>query len=289
MTDVNDPSLYAGPNWNPVTPYYTPACLGDARDGVKLYTTNTTLTADVRASLIIVYSGVTLITAGWELMSQDLILNNGYVSADGVSAVAAVPGVGGGANSSSSGVQGGDGGMRANPGGDCNANGAAFTSEALGAAGGNGSGAGAGAGGANASYTVDLSFRSPFAGPDICFVKGYAWDLSGAQPYVITCGAGGGGANAGSGGTGGGGAGMNRLRARRIINNGIVSARGGLGSAATGVNGSGGGGGGGGRNVGSGFRYGNGRWLVTGGAGGAGNGTGTAGLPGASGTNHFFE
>ncbi len=288
--DITDPALYAGPEWNPTVPYYVPSCLGDGRDGPKLYTVNTQLAADVRASLVVVYPGVTLLTMGFELISQDLILNLGIISADGAAAVGAVQGSAMSAANTAH-VAGGSGGPRTNVGFgtvfDPAFPGSPFiTYEALGAAGGAGAGAGAGAGGNNSSVSFDQNLRSPLNGPNPTDLVVTDW--IGGAPSLLTVGAGGGGGNAATGGAGGAGGNLNRLRARRIINRNIISARGGAGGAATGANGSGGGGGGGGRNIACGLIFGNGLWLVNGGAGGTGNGTGTAGNPGSSGTNHFY-
>lgn len=292
--DVNDPSLYAGPNWNPVSPYYTPACLGDGLSPPVIYTANTSLSADVRAPLIVIQQDVTVQSNGFELVSQDLILINGTLSADGVHAAGAVNGAGGGGNPTlnTAGVAGGAGGVRTGLGAPTalKAGTEQFTAEVFAGIGNGGAGgAGGNAGGANGSFTLDTGYRSPLMGPNPTNVYGYMQDFAAFSFFVILVGCGGGGGNAAVGGTGGGGAGMNRLRARRLINNGVVTASGGNGSDFTGVNGSGGGGGGGGRNIAVGFRYGTGKWLVNAGRGGIGNGTGTAGAAGTLGRNHFYE
>jgi hypothetical protein len=188
-------------------------------------------------------------------------------------------------------VAGGPGGARLNAGAFTQIDdvaSAASTSESLGASGGAGAGIDAGAGGNNSSFFGQVFYlRSPLSGPSPTDWTGI-WDGQLDLMTYITVGCGGGGGNAVSGGTGGAGGGIVRIRAPRVINNGLISANGGNGSAGTASGGSGGGGGGGGRIVIVGKRSGSGTYTVTGGTGGAGNGAGSAGSNGSNGTTHFY-
>lgn len=264
---------------------YPPGTFGDGRDGAVVYSSNTTLAADVRATTVVVNAGVTLKVAGFEISATTSITvaATGIISDDGAAAVTTTPGAAR-STACTAGVAGGAGGARLTAGSaTAVAIAATSTPEGLGAAGGSGAGTGAGAGGTNGAFTVDATARSPFCGPSPTDFEAITGILQ-----AMTVGCGGGGGNAVSGGVGGAGGGIARLRAPSLVNGGTVRALGGAGSAGTAAGGSGGGGGGGGRIVTVGKRSGAGTWSVAGGAGGAGNGGGSAGAAGATGTDHVF-
>ncbi len=262
---------------------------GDGRDGPQHITTDTVLTQDMRATTLLVDPGVRLDVAGYEITASDSIVNHGIIADDGVNG-AADGSHGGTARSAacSCSVAGGQGGDRFNPGTQSiNQFGASSTPEPVGASGGAGGGAGHGAGGTNAGYTVDPTIGSPFNGP--APTSFYLLVDSTGQFAAMTAGCGGGGAGV-NGGTGGAGGGIVRIRSKSITNSatGIISAKGGNGSAGTASGGSGGGGGGGGRVIIVGDFTNNGQIVVSGGTGGAGNGAGVAGQNGSAGTVHLF-
>lgn len=179
-------------------------------------------------------------------------------------------------------------GLAGRPGGNPTANGVACNTDAR-VVGGN-----AGAGGNGASTTGGTAAPQAIS----TATYGTQWSvlaleymgslktLSLTQYVGGVGGAGGGGGNAGGkyGGAGGGGGGLAWIRAKKVVNNGRISCRGGAGSAPTsGGNGGGGGGGGGGVLV---------IWCdewtgnppdCNGGAGGAGDGSGASGSTGGNG------
>jgi hypothetical protein len=263
-----------------------PGAFGDGHDGAVHYTTNTTLTEDVRATTIIVDSGVTVNQAGFLQLATVSITNDGTIADDGADASGATPGAARSADCTCQ-VAGGNGGARATQGGDTVTTGfnGQGTAEALGASGGAGGGGGAGIGGTNNSWDLVTTTSSPFAStnplfvviPDLVYIN-----------LLVTVGAGGGGGTATTGGTGGAGGGMVRLGSPLITNNGTIRAKGGNGSDGTAAGGGGGGGGGGGRIVIAGGIAVVGTMSVAGGTGGAGNGGGAAGSNGSTGTIHLF-
>jgi len=271
---------------------HTPGYSGDGRDGAVHYTTNTTLTQDIRATTLLVDVGVSLNVAGFEISATTSITNNGTIHDNGANASGATPGTNRDPTTCSVALAGGDGGARTAAGGVTKTSpvlgGGLLTPEPFGASGGAGAGTGHGAGGNNStSFTFDVNVRSPFSGPSpmsIGLILGSA-----GQFEVVTLGCGGGGGNASTGGTGGGGGGVVRLGSPLIINNGTISAKGGNGSAGTASGGSGGGGGGGGRIIIVGNLTVAGTLNVSGGTGGAGNGSGTAGTNGQAGSVHLFN
>jgi hypothetical protein len=273
---------------------HTPGYSGDGRDGAIHYTTNTTLAADVRATTVLVDSGVELKVAGFEIVATTSITNNGTISDDGSNASGATPGTARDPSLCTAGVAGGNGGGRTQSGSPTALNPSVFggsgipTPETLGASGGAGAGTGHGAAGNNAAeFALDVTVRSPFCGPSPTNI-GFLVTPAGSFA-AISVGCGGGGGNATTGGTGGAGGGIVRLGSPLITNNGIIRALGGNGSAGTASGGSGGGGGGGGRIVIVGNLVVPGTLSVAGGSGGAGNGAGTAGSNGQSGSVHLFN
>lgn len=262
-----------------------PGAGGDGRDGPVHYTANTTLTADVRATTILVDAGVTVKQAGFLQLATTSITNNGTISDDGNNASGATPGAARSPECTSQ-VAGGSGGARAAQGGATLPGGfnGQGTPETLGAEGG--AGGGGVAQGTNNGWDIVSTTSSPFASTNPLFVT--IPDAAYVN-LLVTVGCGGGGGNATVGGTGGAGAGMVRLGSPLIINNGVIRAKGGNGSAGTGAGGHGGGGGGGGRVVIAGSLSGSGTLSVVGGTGGAGNGGGSAGANGSNGTVHLFS
>jgi len=222
------------------------AIYGDGSDGAVTISSNTTLTADKFYSSLTVDATFTLNADDFFIYCTGIITNNGVISCDGNNAsgitAGAVVGLGsfafdptaaGGAGRSTSGSGNGGGGK----------------SVSLGGAGGIGGTSGVvfagGAGGTKTAPTGGQGngFRLPIIGLNHRFTSSY--DPGGGT------GGGGGGVNLGTGtatsGAGGGAGGILPIISRTIINNGIISADGGDGSAAvsTGDANAGGGGGGG--------------------------------------------
>lgn len=286
-----DAYIPASPSLISVT---TPGYSGDGRDGAVHYTTDDTLTQDVRATTFLVDTGVTIQTDGFQINASVSITNNGTIHDNGASASGATPGAARDPAASSAGISGGGGGGRTQAGSNASVVPAiisgpnVLTPESLGASGGAGGGSGHGAGGNNSPFFVfDPTIRSPFSGPsptDLGLII-----ASNGSFCAITLGCGGGGANATTGGTGGAGGGIVRLASRLITNNGTISAKGGNGSAGTASGGSGGGGGGGGRIIIVGAIAVTGTLDVSGGTGGAGSGAGVAGSSGSAGSTHLFS
>lgn len=178
-------------------------------------------------------------------------------------------------------------GLAGRPGGDPTGNGAACYTDPRVVGGNAGAGgAGFGTGGTTSAQSISTATYgtqwSVLALEYLCSLKA----LNLTQYVGGVGGAGGGGGNAGFkyGGAGGGGGGLAWIRAKKIVNNGRISCRGGAGGLPTsGGNGGGGGGGGGGVLA---------IWCdewtgnppdCNGGAGGAGDGSGASGSTGGNG------
>jgi hypothetical protein len=253
---------------------------GDGRDGVVHYTSDTTLSADVRASEIIVDEDVTVRQNGFLQVASTSITNNGVIHDDGIASDQSTDNTSGVAAGSPSGT-----GPQGS--GTTNHLDTSYTFESLGAKGGDGGGSGHKLGGDNSVlWTIVPNAISPFATNNPTDVQ----RIDAASQFLLTltvgCGGGmGGGVGAGDGGHG---ARMVRLRAPHIINNGTIRARGENGQDGTGSNANGGGGGGGGRIIIYGKLLVTGTLDVSGGLGGAGIGTGVSGEPGEDGTIHLF-
>jgi hypothetical protein len=251
---------------------------GDGSDGAVTYAVNTTLTRDVYATTLTVNAGVTLITAGYRLFAKTSIVNNGTIHNNGRTSgtssgtsTGALGGVfDGGQNGGSGGVGAGGAGVAATnaPQGDT----------ATGGTGGAASAAG-GVGGSTTSATYS-DFRSSWL-----MVSGQHFRLGITENVRGGPGGGGGSGNGVSAGAaGGGGGGIVLLCANSITNNGLIQARGGVGSNAVNANTGGGGGGGGGVAMVLTESYSGALPDVSGGAAGTSNGTagpataGTAGI-----------
>lgn len=272
-----------------------PGFFGDGRDGPVRYTEDTTLHADVRATSILIDPGVTVYQNGFEQSATGSITNYGTIHNDGPSAVAGSRGI---AHSVSC-----TAGMTSGDGGFLGANGAAtsnslldffsstkLTAEPFGAVGGDGGGPSNGPGGQNffSGWTYDPAGPSPFSSFSPTYTAFVFYPKDSGLLGGITVGCGGGGGTPDTGGAGGAGGSIVRLRAPRVINNGLISARGGNGGDAVSGNSGGGGGGGGGRIVIVCSDFVQGTLSVVGGLDGAGIGTGDDGQPGSDGTIHIF-
>jgi len=276
-----------------------PGFFGDGRDGAVHYTTDTTLTQDVRAVTITVDPGVVVNQNGFEQSATFSIVNNGTIHDNGADAVGGARGEQRSVSNSCglAGGQGGFPGVQGNPSRSSFienlANNYYFTSEYLGASGGAGGGpSGGGAGDNSFSWASSTVGSGPFGGldPTSCafFFDPGSLDSAAAGIGGLSLGAGGGGGTGPDGGGGGAGGGIVRLRSLRFTNNGVISARGGNGGNAVAGNSGGGGGGGGGRVVIVSSQLVQGTLSVSGGIGGSGLGTGASGSSGQSGTIHIF-
>ncbi len=226
---------------------------GDASDGdVTLGAGTTTLYRDRYYETLIVPSGATLDTNGYRVFARTLIQVNagGAIRCDGnAGATSGAGGAGGAATNTGTLVGGSAGGDGANTTGDGTAGG--NVTRGLGGAGGLGGTAGGGNDGGSGGAVTRAS--SANGGGTAAIWPGHVTsaitgrDLAGQQ-LAGGSGGGGGGANAvtGTSGGGGSGGGFMILAAKRIVNNGTISAVGGAGGAATGAGHSGGAGGGGG-------------------------------------------
>lgn len=236
---------------------------GDGSDGAWTATTggsNTawatrsgttwTLIRDTNLTSCTVDSGVTVYTAGYRFIGNNLLTNNGTVQNNGFAGGNGTTGAGGGAGppgaggSLAAGAGGGNGGAAT-----LNASGTAGTSQtantSLGGSGGIG-GDGAGSGTPGAAGTVS----APLAAKGILRIARVLFETTtmGASSIALTPAAGGGGGTgttAAGGGGGGGGAGWCIVSFPVVISTGTISANGGNGGAPSGSSGGGGGGGGG--------------------------------------------
>lgn len=254
---------------------------GDGSDGDVTISTDTTLTSDVYYNNLTVNNSVILNTGSYKLFVKNTLLNNGTISRagnSGTSASGTTPGAGGtaladgtigGSQAGKIGATGGStscGGVSDNPGTK-----GTDGSNQTNVIGNNGVGGGKGGtanglavgGAATAGGTVTLSTSKCRNAVEAVLLRGgssgfnliYSNASSGSGSSGAYTGDGGGGTiNAGAGGGSGSGGGNMLISARFIINNGIITVKGGNGgngSDATGGNtsgcyGAGGGGGGGG-------------------------------------------
>lgn len=240
----------------------------------------------------IIDAGVTVSTRGWRLFCNGKLTNNGTISADGNSAIGAPGAAQTSIGSLGFGMAGGDGAQdgggtagtdQANGLGDANA---------IGGKGGNNAGLIGGAGGA---YAMPLGGPLQNAAHTLGeLTMGYqtgATDGLNPTTFVMGGGAGGGGGagSTGSGGGGGGGGGVMVLAIFNLVNNGLITAKGGNGANAVGADASGGGGGGGGLiNIITRILTGSGTISVDGGIGGQKTATGQVGVNGHVGHLNSF-
>ncbi len=256
---------------------------GDKSDGALVYDGSTTilgmapvanvytLTRDIWASAITVNSGVTIKPVGFRIFVNGVLtITSGTIQNDGGAGTNGTNGVAGVAGAAGSGGQTWGNGTVARAGGNglgittavaANGNpgaGAGLTSS-LGGSGGNGDSAttttGTGTVGSGVTVTAPTATVGvPRYTPDA--VVGVKLGSSSSTPWTFGCGGGGGAVsqtstgNCDSGGGGGGAAGV-FIFARSIVNNGTISANGGVGGngfcsgKANQAAGGGGGGGGG--------------------------------------------
>lgn len=276
---------------------------GDGSDGNVILTSNTTLTRDMFYKSLTINKGVILKSANYRIFTTGDLINNGTIQcngSDGANTRTAVP-----SGSLPAGANGGAGASAVVSGSNIGSAGSAGASVAksLGAAGVGGGGGGsafgnAGGSGGNGGSLTGTVFNVPRSPQS-------AYMLLDTYPSVTvlggSAGAGGGGSGgavnsgtSGAGGDGGAAGGTVEIFSYRIINNGIIQAKGnngGNGGNAGTATGSGGGGGGGGGGAGGviilvyGEKTGTGTTSVAGGTGGTG-GTGfNSGANGSAGTN----
>jgi hypothetical protein len=261
----------------PTTPNLLSGFWGDGSDGNVTISGTVTLTRDMFYDTLIVPSGATLRTANFRIFCKNLCQVNagGVIHNDGLSptssaSVAATNGTlgigtAGGAGSATTGAA------------------PTTTTHQLGGIGGAGGAGTAGAGGASSltapGATAGTVRHLPVA------TQASVTLINVIQPFRGGAGGGGGGGDAiNLGGAAGNGGGILLINARRIINNGIIRARGGNGFSPTVGNVGGGGAGGGGVIILNSIFYdGSGMLDVSSGTPGAGFGTGQAGQAGQAG------
>jgi hypothetical protein len=295
---------------------------GDGSDGDVVISTNTTLTRDMFYNNLIINNGVTLKTNGFRIFVKETLTNRGTIACNGGNGEnghsgnesASVKGLGGNGGDPAGigsiapmlgGCNGGNGRYAANnPSGfiypEQRAGQSGTDRKSIGSPGVGGGGAGSAPGsmtggpGGNggsvlATYNYPNSFFSTYSlfdvSPTVSNIYGSLQSGGGGGGdaqyfYYNSCGGGGGGSGAPGG--------IVAIFAKKIINDGIIEAKGGNGgNGGNGLSGTGGGGGGGGSGGVIILTYldftGSGSLDVSGGAGGSG-GTG-GGSPGSPGQN----
>lgn len=266
---------------------------GDGSDGDVVISTNTTLQWEMVCNNLTVDAGVELDTNNYRIYVRGTLTNNGVIHCDGRSATGSF-----GAAGREAYMQFGRSGRGGNGGQTTGGAGSeTFVLEGglagRGGAGGSGS-AGAGGSSPAGGYPWGMpKFRTLLDLMNMYWVRVDMYSPPRAYVYGIEggCGGGGGGGDGTNyGGGGGSGGGVVWIAARKLVNNGVIRARGGNGYTPTAGNCGGGGGGGGGAIV---LIYreklGSGSCDVSGGQGGAGSGTGTSGASGSAGQVREFQ
>ena len=266
---------------------------GDGSDGDVVISTNKTLGREMVYNNLTVNAGVELDANNYRIYVRGTLTNNGVIHCNGRSATDRF-----GAAGRDAYMQFGRSGRGGN-GGQTTGSAGSETYVLDGGLAGRGGAGGSGSAGAGGSSPAGAypggmpKFRTLLDLMCMSWVRVNMWSPPYAYVHVIEggCGGGGGGGDGTNyGGGGGSGGGVVWIAARKLINNGVICARGGNGYTPTAGNCGGGGGGGGGAIV---LIYreksGSGSYDVSGGQGGSGCGSGTPGANGQPGQVREFQ